>query len=95
MHNPLPIAQACTGNGSNQPKVSVVHGVALEGEVARLGQAVAAAKAEYDLAAVRLEELRQRLKECDHEIGALLAEKGSLVQQITDLTVEKKRLQHK
>lgn len=68
---------------------------ALEGEVAKLGQAVAAAKSEYGSAAARLEELRQRLKECDREIGALAAEKANLACQLTDLAVEKKKLQHK
>ena len=68
---------------------------ALEGEVAKLGQAVAAAKSEYGSAAARLEELRQRLKECDREIGALAAEKANLARQLTDLAVEKKKLQHK
>ena len=60
-----------------------------------MGQAVAAAKSEYESAAARLEELRQRLKECDCEIGALAAEKATLAQQLTDLAVEKKKLQHK
>ena len=68
---------------------------ALEGEVTKLGQAVTAAKSEYESAAARLEELRQRLKECDREIGALAAEKATLAQQLTDLAVEKKKLQHK
>lgn len=68
---------------------------ALEGEVTQLGQAVAAAKSEYESAAARLQELRQRLKECDREIGALAAEKANLTQQLTDLAVEKKKLQHK
>ncbi len=67
----------------------------LEGEVAKLGQAVAAAKTEYDAAAIRLDELRQRLKECDKEISSLAADKAALAQQITDLAVEKKKLQHK
>ncbi|KAL0051178.1 hypothetical protein WJX82_003135 [Trebouxia sp. C0006] len=67
----------------------------LEAEVAKLGQAVAAAKLEYDAAAARLEELRQRLKECDREISALAADKAALAQQITDLVVDKKKLQHK
>jgi chromosome segregation ATPase len=67
----------------------------LEAEVAKLGQAVAAAKLEYDAAAARLEELRQRLKECDREISALAADKAALVQQVTDLAVDKKKLQHK
>ena len=63
--------------------------------MAKLGQAVAAAKSEYGSAAARLEELRQRLKECDREIGALAAEKANLACQLTDLAVEKKKLQHK
>ncbi len=67
----------------------------LEAEVAKLGQAVAAAKLEYDAAAARLEELRQRLKECDREISALAADKAALAQQLTDLAVDKKKLQHK
>ena len=67
----------------------------LEAEVAKLGQAVAAAKAEYDTAAARLDALRQRLKACDSEISALAAEKAALAQQVTDLTVDKKKLQHK
>lgn len=58
-------------------------------------QAVAAVKKEYDAAAARLAELRQRLKACDQEINALAAEKAQLAQQITDLTVERKKLQHK
>lgn len=69
--------------------------VVLEGEVAKLGQAVAAARSEYEAAAARLEELRLRLKECDKEIGALAAQKANLAQQLTDLAVEKKKLQHK
>ena len=69
--------------------------IVLEAEVAKLGQAVAAAKLEYDAAAARLEELRQRLKECDREISALAADKAALAQQITDLAVDKKKLQHK
>ena len=63
--------------------------------MAKLGQAVAAAKLEYDAAAARLEELRLRLKECDREISALAADKAALAQQVTDLAVEKKKLQHK
>ena len=67
----------------------------LEAEVAQLGQAVAAAKVEYDAAAARLEELRHRLKECDRDISALAADKAALAQQLTDLAVDKKKLQHK
>ncbi len=67
----------------------------LEAEVAKLGQAVAAAKLEYDAAAAHLEELRHRLKECDREISALAADKAALAQQLTDLAVDKKKLQHK
>ncbi|KAL3152148.1 hypothetical protein ABBQ32_001245 [Trebouxia sp. C0010 RCD-2024] len=67
----------------------------LEGEVAKLEQAVAAIKSEYESAAARLDELRQRLKECDREISALAADKANLARQLTDLAVEKKRLQHK
>ena len=63
--------------------------------MAKLGQAVAAAKGEYDSAAARLDELRQRLQDCDREIGALAADKATLAQQLTDLAVDKKRLQHK
>lgn len=63
--------------------------------MAKLGQAVAAAKVEYDSAAARLEELRQRLKECDREISSLAADKATLAQQVTDLAVDKKKLQHK
>lgn len=58
-------------------------------------QAVAGVKKEYDTAAARLAELRQRLKACDQEVSALAAEKAQLAQQITDLTVERKKLQHK
>lgn len=63
--------------------------------MAKLGQAVAAAKSEYDSAAARLDELRQHLQECDREIGALAADKANLAQQLTDLAVDKKKLQHK
>ena len=75
--------------------VSYFLSAVLEAEVAKLGQAVAAAKAEYDTAASRLDALRQRLKACDSEILALAAEKAALAQQATDLTVDKKKLQHK
>ena len=67
----------------------------MDGEVVKLGLAVAAAKTEYDAAAARLEELRQRLKECDKEISTLAADKAALAQQVTDLAVDKKKLQHK
>lgn len=63
--------------------------------MAKLEQAVAAIKSEYESAAARLDELRQRLKECDREISALAADKANLARQLTDLAVEKKRLQHK
>ena len=61
----------------------------------KLAQAVAAAKSEYELTAARLDELRQRLKECDREINTLATEKAALAQQLTDLAVDKKKLQHK
>lgn len=67
----------------------------LQAEVTSMEQAVAAVKQEYDTAAARLAELRQRLKACDQEINALAAEKAQLAQQITDQTVERKKLQHK
>ena len=67
----------------------------LKSQLSKFQNKISAAKTEYDTAAARLDELRQRLKACDSEIGALAADKASLTQEATDLAVNKKKLQHK
>lgn len=79
-------------------RLSLVHAVcpaALVKEVDDLAARVAAGKAEYDSAASELEERRARLKACDRQISALAKAKAELVDKLTGLAVEQKKLGHK
>ena len=64
-------------------------------QVAELAAVVAAAKADFDGKSARLEERRQRLKECDEEIAAVVRQRQQLEQRRTDLVVDKKKLNNK
>jgi hypothetical protein len=61
-------------------------------QVAELASVVAAAKAAYDERQARLTQRLERLRECDQEIAAAVAERDTLEGRRTDLVVEKKRL---
>jgi hypothetical protein len=60
----------------------------IEEGVAELAKRVAAAKEDYDAKAARLAEKRQRQKECDLEIQALVREKGALMDKVSRPSVD-------
>ena len=67
----------------------------LEVEVVALGDGVAAVKREYDAQAAQLEALKERLRDCDGEIGTLVQEKAALAQQAADAALNTKKTEHK
>lgn len=67
----------------------------LQQQVNDLAAVVAATKARYDEAVERLEERRDRLKECDAEISAAVKAKSALEKRKTDVVVEKKKAGNK
>lgn len=64
-------------------------------QVTQLAGVVAKAKAEYDERKARLDQLHERLRECDAEIAAASGELDALRRRLEDIGVEKKRLNHK
>lgn len=56
---------------------------------------MAATKAAYDAASERLETLKLRLRDCNSQIAALGKEKDGLASRLSDLAVERKKLEHK
>ncbi|KAL4421732.1 hypothetical protein ABPG77_002348 [Micractinium sp. CCAP 211/92] len=67
----------------------------LEKQVGQLAGVVAGAKAEYDQRKARLDQLHERLRECDAEIAAASGELDALRRRLEDIGVEKKRLNHR
>ena len=63
--------------------------------MATLGDGMAAVKREYDAQAAQLEALKERLRDCDGEIGTLVQEKAALAQQIADAGLNRKKTEHK
>jgi len=63
--------------------------------VEELARVVAQAKADYDIRAGRLAELQARLQECDAEIAAARKDKDALESRREEISVEKRRLNHK
>lgn len=61
----------------------------------KLGEQVAAAKAQHDEAAAALEDKRSRLRACDAEIGAITQDRDEAVKRLSDLQVERKKAQHR
>lgn len=66
-----------------------------EAEAKELEQRVAEIRDVFDEATKQLDIRKTRLKECDGEIAAVVAEKDSLAKQLADCIVERKRTEHK
>eukprot|EP00884_Botryococcus_braunii_P016555 jgi/Botrbrau1/3583/Bobra.0078s0035.1 len=67
----------------------------LKQEASQLEATVARTKAEYDTASARLDTLKSRLRECNAQIAAIGKAKEGLSQRLSDLAVERKKLEHK
>jgi len=64
----------------------------LQQQVDQLAGVVAATKAAYDQASSRLEDCRNRLKECDAEISAAVKARSGMEKRKTDVIVQKKKM---
>jgi structural maintenance of chromosome 2 len=63
--------------------------------VKKLAAEHAEANAEYDEAQQKLDAMRERIASCDEAIANALKEKNALVREAADLSVERKKVEHK
>ena len=67
----------------------------VQNQASELEKRVSDAQSVYDESSKQLEIRKQRLRECDGEIAAVVKEKDRVAKQMTDCSVDRKKAEHK